>query len=107
MIHSPVIFDDLRPLRRSRRRDPQSSHLAADNSAKFAGTHAGRIMAAMRKWGGDCPTRTIAISAGLTTVQVDRRLHELESLGYIERVMGEFGEPAMLDGYGLWRLTHG
>jgi hypothetical protein len=60
---------------RARRRDPQTSHKAADRAKVFAPTHAQRIVAVLRH--GDFTAAEIADESGLTVVQVCRRLPEI------------------------------
>lgn len=62
---------------RARRRDPVSSHQAALKARDFQLTHAGRILAALRKH-GPMNADEIGRHAGLSLVAVDRRLAELK-----------------------------
>ena len=87
-------------LSRARRTDPESSHIAAANASQFAGTHAQRILAAL----DSITTGTaheIAIESGLTVVQVDRRLCELERVGHVY-VLTMAGKPLIRDGFRVW-----
>lgn len=62
-------------LPRARRRDPQTSHKAAERAKVFAPTHGQRIVAVLRH--GDFTAAEIADESGLTVVQVCRRLPEI------------------------------
>jgi DNA-binding MarR family transcriptional regulator len=101
MNHSPIIFDDIRLARKT---DPQSSHDAAQESAKFRKTQAQRIImyvmgtGAISTWSAS----DIADATGLTIVQVCRRLPELAAQGLIERVQ-ENGADVIIDGFTVWR----
>lgn len=60
---------------RARRRDPKTSHKAAERAKVFAPTHAQRIVAVLRH--GCFTAAEIADESGLTVVQVCRRLPEI------------------------------
>lgn len=60
---------------RARRRDPVTSHKAAERAKTFAPSHAQRIVAVLRN--GDFTAAEIADESGLTVVQVCRRLPEI------------------------------
>ena len=87
-------------LSRARRTDPESSHIAAANAAQFAGTHAQRILAALDVISTGT-AHEIAEAAGLTVVQVDRRLCELERVGKV-RFLTMPGRPLIRDGSRVW-----
>lgn len=76
-----LVFTDITPIR-ARRRDPATSHRAAEQAEKFAASHAGRILAALLEH-GDLSTHRIADLTGLTVVQVDRRAAELKAQGRV------------------------
>lgn len=63
-------------LRRSRRDDPHTSRAAARAARGLAGEHHRRILAVMAA-GGDWTPEEIAAQAGLSSLQVSRRLFEL------------------------------
>ncbi|HEU4431090.1 MAG TPA: hypothetical protein VFT98_20195 [Myxococcota bacterium] len=69
---------------RARRTDPRPSHAAAANAARFAASHAGRILAAVREYPG-LTTHRISELTGLSVVQVDRRAIEMQRAGLIVR----------------------
>lgn len=79
---------------RARRRDPVSSHQAALKARDFQLTHAGRILAALRKHGPMC-AHEIAECTGLTVVQVDRRAVELRRAGQVAISTDAGGTPLM------------
>lgn len=72
-----LTFDNIIPARRARRTDPETSHTAARNAERFAASHAGRILEALRQ--GAATAHELSILTGLTVVQIDRRLPELQA----------------------------
>lgn len=80
---------------RARATDPVTSHMAADRSSQFASSHAGRILAVLRNEGAGSPEH-ISRFTGLSVVQIDRRLHEMQSKGLI-RTTG-----ATHNGFRVW-----
>lgn len=87
-------------LPRARRSDPSTSHAAADRAANFAGSHADRILDALKAVGTGTPP-SISEKTGLTIVQIDRRLVEMERKGLI-RVVRLFGHDLVIGGYRCW-----
>ena len=85
---------------RARRRDPQTSHTAARNAAFFADSHKGRIMAALQE--GPRSSHGLAVMAGLTLVQTDRRLPELQSAGLADVLKDALGNDVIVGGYRVW-----
>ena len=88
------------PIPRARRTDPVTSHQAAERASQFAGTHASRILAAL----DDLMTATaaeIAEHAGLSVVQVDRRMVECQRAGKV-RLLTMNGKPLIRMGYRVW-----
>lgn len=87
---------------RARSHDPQTSQRAAAQAALFSGSHCERIIAALE----DCEFSAKEISriTGLTVVQVDRRLPELERMGKTQVVKVD-GMDLTRNGYRVWRLT--
>lgn len=85
---------------RARRTDPESSHIAAANACEFAGTHAQRILAALEEISTGT-AHEIAVESGLTVVQVDRRLCELERGGRVY-ILTMAGKPLIRDGFRVW-----
>jgi predicted Rossmann fold nucleotide-binding protein DprA/Smf involved in DNA uptake len=70
-----MYFDDIQVVR-SRRTDPATSHAAAKKAERFIPTHKAQILEALIE--GPRTAQGIAAMTGLTVVQVDRRLCELE-----------------------------
>jgi len=89
-----LVFDDITPVRH-RRTDPAPSRLAAENSKRFADSHAGRILNCLRLH-GQRSTHEIAQIIGLSVVQIDRRKAELERAGRV-RVVNESGKYSILE----------
>jgi hypothetical protein len=87
-------------LPRARNTDPATSHAAADRATNFAGSHAERILAALKAVGTGTPP-SISDKTGLTIVQIDRRLVEMERKGLI-RVVRLFGHDLVVGGYRCW-----
>lgn len=99
-----IIFDSIEVVKkRVRARDPLSSVLAAERSTRFSETHKGRILAALQILGGSATAHEISQSTGLSVVQVDRRLPELERDNLAE-VVELAGQDVMRGGFRLWRL---
>lgn len=87
---------------RARRSDPSTSHAAAARSAKFAESHAERILLALQY--GALNAEEIGASAGLTVVQVDRRTIEMQRKGLI-RVKQLGGADVVRNGMRVWEAT--
>ena len=87
---------------RARRTDPATSHTAARNAERFAASHAGRIMAALR--GGVATPHRLAELTGLTVVQIDRRLPELER-ALLARPVVVMGQTLVLGGFRVWEAV--
>lgn len=86
---------------RARRCDPSTSHAAAAMSVRFADTHGNRIVAALKEHGRMSPVG-IGGMTGLTLVQVDRRVIELERAGRIRLVKDETGNPVVWNSCRVW-----
>lgn len=96
-----IVFDNI-TLVRARRTDPQTSHDAAKRAERFAPSHKSRILAAMLTqpgYAGSWTPAELSAVTGLTVVQIDRRLPELQREGLIETI----GE--IVGGYRVWRLV--
>lgn len=63
--------------------DPETSFEAAENCVAFAGKHKDKILSCLKHFGPLSPTQ-IAGFTGLTEVQIDRRLPELERANLAE-----------------------
>jgi hypothetical protein len=85
---------------RVRANDAASSVIAAEGAARFASSHKERILRAMRE--DELSSHQIAKLSGLTVVQVDRRLTELQRENEIELVMVG-GEELLRAGYRVYR----
>lgn len=88
---------------RARRRDPATSQAAARNADKFASSHAGRILAALKAHGPK--TAHELHTTGLTVVQVDRRLPELSKLGLAKVVKLDDGADMVRGGFRVWEAV--
>lgn len=65
------------PERAARRTDPGTSQAAAKNAQRFAASHAGRILQAL-KTHGPRSAHELEQLVGLSVVQIDRRLPDLK-----------------------------
>jgi len=83
---------------RARATDPATSHMAADRSYSFYKSHAANILSAIKHRPGQTAAYYSAIT-GLTVVQIDRRLPEMERKGLI-RTTG-----AIYNGYRAWEAV--
>lgn len=83
----------------ARRTDPITSHLAAARSAAFANTHCGRILAALKQ--GVATAHRLSELTGLTVVQIDRRLPDLQDKGKARPVV-VLGQPLIVGGFRVW-----
>lgn len=99
-----LYFDNITPIRH-RRHDPQTSVDAAKRAERFADSHKGRILAALRNgFSGGMNADEIGEIAGLTVVQVDRRTVELERQGLI-RVRKVAGQDVISNGMRVWEIV--
>jgi predicted ArsR family transcriptional regulator len=78
---------EFEPRTHARATDPETSHAAATSVAEFAGSHCDRIIACLKLY-GPLTKDEIATRTGLTSVQVDRRLPDLERQGLAEPTGG-------------------
>ena len=97
-----MLLDDIQPVR-ARKSDPVTSHAAAKNAERFAATHAGRILGALKE--GPRSAKGLSAMTGLTVVQIDRRLPELERAGLAEPITYDDGRCFTFAGYMVWRLS--
>ena len=84
-----------------RARDPITSVMAAERVPYFAGSHCDRIHAALV----DLKTATaseLSAITGLTVVQIDRRMPDLQRARRAEVVQFE-GADLIRNGYRVWR----
>lgn len=87
----------------ARASDPITSVIAGERAALFAGNHYVRILAAL----GEEKSLTAAELeqiTGLTVVQIDRRLPELQRQG-LTRVVQFEGSDLMRNGYRVWEAV--
>jgi predicted Rossmann fold nucleotide-binding protein DprA/Smf involved in DNA uptake len=96
-----MYFDDAKVMR-SRSTDPATSHAAAKKAERFIPTHKAQILEALIE--GPRTAQGIAAMTGLTVVQVDRRLCELERAERIEYVATEDGQSVSVGGYRVLKL---
>lgn len=96
-----MFLDDIQPVR-ARRNDPSTSQAAARNAERFAATHAGRIMEALKE--GPRTAKGLSAMTGLSVEQVDRRLPELRTAGLAE-VMHDGGVDVVVNGFRVWRAV--
>lgn len=89
---------------RARNSDPATSHHAAAMSARFANSHGNRIVEALKAHGRMSPVG-IGGMTGLTVVQVDRRLVELQRAGRVQVVKDEAGNPVVWSGCRVWEAV--
>ena len=97
-----MFLDDIQPVR-ARKSDPVTSHTAARNADRFANGHKARIMEALKE--GPRSAKGLSAMTGLTVVQIDRRLPELERAGFAEPVTYDDGRCFTFGGYRVWRLS--
>jgi predicted ArsR family transcriptional regulator len=85
---------------RARASDPMTSVTTAIQSSRFAESHAGRILAAL-KLHGPMTAHELGI-VGLTVVQADRRLPELASKRLVSVVKTNDGVDLVRGGCRVW-----
>lgn len=90
--------------RRSRSTDPATSHAAAKNAEKFALSHGGRIVGALRIYGPHTAHELQALT-NLTVVQIDRRTCELERDGRIRVARLDDGADMVREGFRVWEAV--
>lgn len=98
-----LAITDLTPIR-ARRTDPATSHRAAADSVRFAGSHAGRILESLKQHGAQSP-KELERRIGLSVVQIDRRACELRRAGLIEVVTTDDGAEVVREGCRVWRAV--
>ena len=89
---------------RARRSDPSTSHAAAAMSVRFAESHGSRIVEALKEHGRMSPVG-IGGMTGLTLVQVDRRIVELERAGRIRQVLDDAGNAVVWNACRVWEAS--
>jgi len=93
-----MFLDDIQPVR-ARKSDPVTSHTAARNADRFANGHKARIMEALRT--SVATAHRLSELTGLTVVQIDRRLPELEKAG-LARPVVVCGQLLVIGGFRVW-----
>lgn len=90
---------------RARSTDPSTSHVAAAGAARFADSHAARILHVLKNGFSDgmC-AEEIGECCGLTVVQVDRRTVELQRKG-LTRVVQRDGKDVTAHGMRVWEAV--
>lgn len=83
--------------------DPLSSVMAAEAAINFAGKHCERILAALKAAGQATP-HEMQDATGLTVVQIDRRLPDLQKAGKA-RVVQCGGEDLMRGKARVWEAV--
>lgn len=91
---------------RARNTDPVTSHMAAERAERFASSHSGRILAALRSFYGKrgMTAEHIGNLTDLTVVQIDRRLPELQRKG-LARVRQVGGVDEVRNGMRVWEAV--
>lgn len=92
------------PEAKARRSDPESSKQAARKAAKFATSHAGRILAALKQHGPMSPAQMFD-HTGLSVVQIDRRGKEMREAGLVQFKRLDDGAIAMHAGCQVWEAV--
>jgi hypothetical protein len=98
-----LYFDNITPVR-ARSTDPQTSKDAAKRSEKFAASHAGRILQALRTHGAMSPAQMFGFT-GLSVVQIDRRGREMRETGLVRFKLLDDGAIAMHGGCRVWEAV--
>lgn len=88
----PDLFSQPSYIGRARHTDPAPSKAAAVKADKFAGTHADRILAAL-KLHGPRTAHELEHLIGLSAVQIDRRVSEMRRAGVLEVCTDAGGTP--------------
>ena len=88
---------------RARSSDPSTSQHAAMLSLAFSGKHKDRILFALQQHGPAAPPKLENLT-GLTIVQIDRRLIEMQRDGLIRVVMAG-GAELVAGGYRVWEAV--
>lgn len=82
--------------------DPITSVNAAERAAGFSGAHCDRILTALTQ--SPATAHELQALTGLTVVQVDRRLPELQRAGKA-RVAQANGQDVVRGGYRVWEAV--
>lgn len=85
-----------------RAHDPLPSVLAAERTPQFAGGHCAAILQGLAR--GPATAHDLQERTGLTVVQIDRRLPELQKAGRA-RVVQVLGEDLIRGGARVWEAA--
>jgi predicted transcriptional regulator len=99
-----IYFDNIEPVKRSklaRRENPQTSHDAGLKAEKFAASHAGKILDALKQHGAMTVKEIADCGIGLNQYQIGKRMAALEGDLLIERASA-MGERMTRDGCTIW-----
>ncbi len=88
----PDLFSQPSYVGRARHTDPQPSKVAAVKADQFAGSHADRILVALRTH-GPRSAHELEHLIGLSVVQIDRRVAEMRRAGLLEVHADAGGTP--------------
>lgn len=88
---------------RARKTDPATSHQAAARAAAFSGKHADRILTGLQQL-KQATAHELSAYVGLTVVQIDRRLPEMQRSGSV-RVRQHDGCPLVRGGARVWEVA--
>lgn len=88
---------------RARRSDPATSHAAARSAERFAESHAGRILAALKE--GPRGASGLSAMTGLSVEQCCRRLPELQKAKLAEPMHHADGADVVVGGFRIWRAV--
>lgn len=98
-----LAITDLTPIR-ARRTDPATSHRAAADSVRFVGSHAGRILQALRTHGPMSPKQMFHFT-GLDVAQCDRRRKEMIEAGLVRIKTTNDGMSVTHEGCEVWEAV--
>lgn len=84
--------------------DPLSSFFAAQRAEAFKQSHAERILSSLKQH-GQASAHELQLLTGLTIVQIDRRLIEMQRAGLIELVLAADGAPLLACGCRVWKAV--
>lgn len=99
-----INFNSLAEAGRSRSNDPDTSKQAGKNAARFADSHAGRILAALKLHGPMSPKQMFDFT-GLSVVQCDRRRKEMIELGLVRIKTMNDGAICTHEGCEVWEAV--
>lgn len=98
-----IVMDIETTRKRVRAADPATSVLAAEKATFFAGSHKAKIFSVLVQH-ESMTADEISERTGLTVVQVDRRLPELQRDGFV-RVLQHDGCDMVRNGFRVWEAV--